>query len=140
MEFSRTSSWFMVSTLICNTTSHFTLSKIVALLHKYIAQCTRMEVSHHVNLNSIIYRKGAIHRTKAERCFLAAKGFNTNLLQFLPPYHVTNVYVYSFCVHNFPRARMCTRNGFAFSKSRIRKIIIYEGLIYQLQRQIWKLY
>ena len=32
--------------------------------------------------------KGAIYRTKIERPFLAAKGFNTNLVQFLPPYHV----------------------------------------------------
>ena len=57
-----------------------------------------MEGSHHVNWNSIIYRKGIIHRTEIERPFLAGKGFNTNLVQFLLPYHViiSNVHVCSF--------------------------------------------
>ena len=32
---------------------------------------------------SIIYRKGAIQRTETEKPVLAAKGFNTNLGQFL---------------------------------------------------------
>ena len=55
-----------------------------------------MKVSHHVSSNSIIYRKRAIHRTKTERPFLAAKAFKANnLVQFLPPYHViiSNVHV-----------------------------------------------
>ena len=47
-----------------------------------------MEGSHHVNWNSIIYRKGAIHKTEIERPFLATKGFNTNLVQFVSPYHI----------------------------------------------------
>ena len=36
--------------------------------------------------------------TKIERPFLAAKGFNTNLVHFLPPYHViiSNMHVCSF--------------------------------------------
>ena len=57
-----------------------------------------MEGSHHVNRNSIIYRKGAIHRPKIKRPFLAAKGFYANLVQFLVPYHViiSNVHVWSF--------------------------------------------
>ena len=38
-----------------------------------------MEGNHHVNWNSIIYRKGAIYRTEIERLFLAAKGFNTKV-------------------------------------------------------------
>ena len=42
--------------------------------------------------------KGATHRTEIERSFLAAKGFNTNLVQFLPLYHViiSIVLVFSF--------------------------------------------
>ena len=47
-----------------------------------------MEVNCHVNWNSIVYRKGAVHRTEIERPFLAAQGFNTNLAHILPPYHV----------------------------------------------------
>ena len=36
-----------------------------------------------------------MHRTEIERQFLAAKGFNTNLVQFLPRYCViiSNVYI-----------------------------------------------
>ena len=50
---------------------------------------------------SIIYRKGAIQRSEIERLFLAAKGFNTNLVQiskFLSLYHIaiSNVLVCSF--------------------------------------------
>ena len=39
-----------------------------------------------------------MHRTERERPFLAAKGFNTNLVQFLPPYHViiSNVHICCF--------------------------------------------
>ena len=47
-----------------------------------------MDGNHNVNWNSIIYRKRAIQRTEIERLFLAAKGFNTNLVQFLLLYHV----------------------------------------------------
>ena len=43
-----------------------------------------MKGSHHGSWNSIIY---VIHRTEAEMLFLPAKGFNTNLVQFPPPYH-----------------------------------------------------
>ena len=57
-----------------------------------------MEGSRRVNGNSIIYRKGAIQSTGIERPFLAAKGFNTNLAHFLPPYRViiSNAHVRSF--------------------------------------------
>ena len=57
-----------------------------------------MKGSHHVNWNSIICRKGSIHRTEIERPFLAGRGSNTNLVQFLLPYHViiSNVHVCSF--------------------------------------------
>ena len=39
-----------------------------------------------------------MHRSEIERPFLAAKGFNTNLVQFLSLYHViiSNVQVCSF--------------------------------------------
>ena len=49
-----------------------------------------MKGSHHLNLNSIAYRKGVIHRTKKERPFLTAKSFNTAIVQFPPPYHIIN--------------------------------------------------
>ena len=57
-----------------------------------------MEGSHHVNWNSIICRKGVVHRTEIEKPFLAAKGFKTNLVQFQSLYHViiSNVHVCSF--------------------------------------------
>ena len=42
----------------------------------------------HVNWNSIIDKKGAMHRTETERPFLAEKGYDTNLVQFLPPYNI----------------------------------------------------
>ena len=52
----------------------------------------------HVSWNSLICRKEAIHRTEIERPFLAAKGCNTNSVQFLPPYYViiSQVQVCSF--------------------------------------------
>ena len=39
-----------------------------------------------------------MHRTEIERLFLPGKGFNTNLIQFLLPYHViiNNVHVCSY--------------------------------------------
>ena len=42
--------------------------------------------------------KGVVHRTEIERLFLAAKGFNTNLVYFLSLYHViiSNVHVCFF--------------------------------------------
>ena len=45
-----------------------------------------------------MYRKGAVSRTEIGRLFLAAKGFNANLVQFLLAYHVviSNVHVSSF--------------------------------------------
>ena len=54
-----------------------------------------MEGSHHVNQNSITYRKGAVQRTEIERPFLAATGFNSNLVHFLLLYHaiISNVEV-----------------------------------------------
>ena len=51
-------------------------------------QAAKMECSQHVNWNSIIYRKISIHRTEIKRPFLVPKAFNTNLVQFLLPYHV----------------------------------------------------
>ena len=51
---------------------------------------------------------GAIHGTEIERPFLAAKGFNTNLVQFLPKHHViiSNVDVCSFmCTISYVHGR-----------------------------------
>ena len=44
----------------------------------------RMEGSHHVNCNSIMFRKRTVKKTEIDRLFLAAKSFNTNLVHFLP--------------------------------------------------------
>ena len=57
-----------------------------------------MEASHQVNWNSIIYREEEVHRTKTQGPFLDAKGFSTNLLPFIPPYHViiSDAHVFSF--------------------------------------------
>ena len=59
-----------------------------------------MEGSYHVNWNSIICRKGEIHRTEIERLFLTAKGFNSYLVQFLLTYHViiSNGHACSFMI------------------------------------------
>ena len=84
-----------------------------------------MEGSHHVNWSSIIYRRGAIHRTEIERPFLAGKDFKTNLEQFLLPYHViiSNVHVYSF------RCRISHAHGRApKTVLHARKKLIYESL------------
>ena len=59
----------------------------------------RMEGSHYVNWNSIIYRKKAIYRTEIQRPFLAAKGFN-NLVQFLLLHVIlSNVHNFSPLMH-----------------------------------------
>ena len=57
-----------------------------------------MEGSHYVNWNSIAARIVAVYRTEIQRPCLTVKGFNINLVQFLPPYLVVigNVHVYSF--------------------------------------------
>ena len=75
-----------------------------------------MEGSHHVNWNSIIYWKGAIHRTEIERPFLASKYLNTNLVKFLLPFHVviSNVHFCSFTctisdVHRRSLKRFCVQ-------------------------------
>ena len=70
-----------------------------------------MEGSHHVNQNSIIYRKGAVYtQTEIERSFLSAKGFNTNLVQFLPLYNVimSIMHICSFTCMISPSAWICT--------------------------------
>ena len=43
-----------------------------------------MEGSHHVNCNSIMFRKRTVKKTEIDRLFLAAKSFNTNLVHLLP--------------------------------------------------------
>ena len=99
------------------------------LLCKKIVYCTWIEGSHHVNWNSIICRKRAVHTTEIERPFWAANGFNINLVQFLPLYHINiSCACLLFYVHHFPRAGMCTLSRFVCTKSHVRKIINYEGL------------
>ena len=41
-----------------------------------------MEGSHHVNCNSMMFRKRTVKKTEIDRLFLAAKSFNTNLVHF----------------------------------------------------------
>ena len=69
--------------------------------------------------------------TKIERPFLAAKGFNTNLVQCLPLYCiiVSNVRVCSFTcrishVHRHAPKTVLLALNFVYEK-----IIIYEGLL-----------
>ena len=74
--------------------------------------------------------KGAIHMTKIERPFLAAKGFNTSLVQCLPLYYVVStVHVCSFTcrishVHRHAAKMVLRALNFLYEKN-----IIYEGLL-----------
>ena len=45
-----------------------------------------------------MYRKGAVHIAEIEGPFFAGKGLNTNLVHFVPLYHVimSNVHIYYF--------------------------------------------
>ena len=57
------------------------------------------EDGHHANLNNIIYRKEAVHRTEIEKLFLPTKGFNTNLVQFHLLYHIiSNMHISFTCL------------------------------------------
>ena len=69
--------------------------------------------------------------TKIERPFLAAKGFNTNLVQCLPLYYViaSNVYVCSFTcriAHVHRRVPKMVLHALNFV---YEKIMVYEGLL-----------
>ena len=104
---------------------------MIALLCEWIVLVYKNWGSHHVNWNNIIYRKGAIHMTWP---FLAAKGFNTNLVQCLPLFYViiSNMHVCSFiCIishvhRHASKTVLCTQNLVS------EKIIIYEGLLWFL--------
>ena len=65
------------------------------------------------------------------RVFLAGKGFNTNLVYFLPPSHViiSNVHICSFTgttslVHKHASKMVLHARNLMY----VQKIIIYEGL------------
>ena len=69
--------------------------------------------------------------TEIERSFLAAKGFNTNLVQCLPLYYViiSKVHVCSFMctishVHKHAPKMVLRARNLVY-----KKIIIYEGLL-----------
>ena len=66
----------------------------------------------------------AVHRTEMERDFLANKGFNTNLVHFLPPYHViiSNMHVCSYM------GTISHIHQRAVFRARKLTIIIYEGM------------
>ena len=92
-----------------------------------------MEGSNYVNWNSIIYRKEAIDRKEIERLLLGARGFNTNLVQFLLPCHVTinNMHVCSF-------TRMIS-NIIRHAPKRILHALILRTKNYNLWRPVgWK--
>ena len=98
-----------------------------------------MESSHHVNWNSIIYREGAIHKTETGRPFVAAQGFDINLVHFLQPYHfsVRNMHVCSFIgtiSHMNGRAPKTILHA---QNLVYKKIVIYEGLILDLAKTVW---
>ena len=81
-----------------------------------------MEGNHHVKCDSITYRKGAVHRTERERLFLAAKGFNNNLVQFLPLYHVIS----NVCICSF----MCTRIPYVHGHAS-KRVLGAQDLVYK---------
>ena len=91
-----------------------------------------MESSHHVNKNSTFYRKAAVHRTEIERLFLAGNCFITNLVHY---YLLRRIMLLSVtCTSSLTRPRFPTYtnvhlNGIARTISRVRKIIIDEGLL-----------
>ena len=61
--------------------------------------------------------------TKIERPFLAAKGFNTNLVQCLPPQRLL------FYMHNLPHVLGMHLKRFCVHDILYEKIIIFEGLL-----------
>ena len=67
-----------------------------------------------MQIDRVVYQKGAIYRTEIERPFSAATSFNTNLVQFLPPYHViiSNVHV-----RPFTWTISHVQDGFAYTKN-----------------------
>ena len=149
LEFLRTSLSSVVNGQYIRFTMPLLISfyqKMVSLLCKKIMQCTRMEGSHHVNWNSIIYRKGAIHRTEIERPLLAAKRFNTNLVQFLTPYCVTisNMHVCCFMcmishVHRcVPKTVLQVRNVVHKKFNLWRPVIYPPSILKQSPRYIEK--
>ena len=77
-------------------------------------------------------REGAIQRTKIQRPFWAAKGFNANLAQFQNFYHRVMLWLVTY-TSALLRAQFSTcmevhLKWFCVHKTRGQKIIIYEGL------------
>ena len=69
--------------------------------------------------------------TKTEGPFLAAKGFNTNLAQCLPPYYVivSNMHICSFTCRISHMHRHAPKMVLPALNFVYEKIIIYEGLL-----------
>ena len=69
--------------------------------------------------------------TETGRPFLTAKGFNTNLVQCLPPYYVivSNVHVCSFTGTISHMHRRAPKTVLHAQNLVYTKIIIYEGLL-----------
>ena len=69
--------------------------------------------------------------TEIERPFLAAKGFNTNLVQCLPPYFViiSNMHVCSL-TYTISHLHRCAPKTILRARKLVYEIIIiYEGLL-----------
>ena len=71
-----------------------------------------------------------MHWAEIEGHFLAAKGLNTNFLQFLLPNHViiSNLYV-CFFTCRFLRCMDVHIKQFCMHKSCVRKIVIYKACL-----------
>ena len=69
--------------------------------------------------------------TKIERPFLAAKGFNTNLVQCLPPYYViiSNVHICSLTCTILHVYRRAPKTVLHAQNLVYEKVIIYKGLL-----------
>ena len=118
IRISRKSLWSMVSILDLLQCFSFQFIKNNSAAMWIDRVGYRMEGSHYVNWNSIIYRKKAIHRTEIQRPFLAAKGFNTNLVQFLL------LHVILSNVHNFsPLMHGCVLKTVLSAQNLVYKIL-----------------
>ena len=123
LKFSRTCSWSMAS--ISDSLRRFSFQFIKHGSAALSISCVVYKNGGY-NLCSIIQREEEAHRV-----FLAGKGFNTNLVYFLPPSHViiSNVHICSFTgttslVHKHASKMVLHARNLMY----VQKIIIYEGL------------
>ena len=82
----------------------------------------------------LIYRKGAIQMTEIKRPFLAAKAFNANLVQCLPPHYViiSNRHICSFTCRISHIHRCAPKTVLHALNLVCEKFVTYEGLLWFL--------